>query len=129
MARVLIVEDSSTELEKLEAMIEQLGHEVLAAQSGEQGVSIAASEQPDVIVMDVVMPGVNGFQATRQIKHSAETSHIPVIMVSVKNQAVDIAWGQRQGADSYLTKPIEPKALADAIASSLTLDQKLDGFA
>ena len=120
MAKVLIVEDSDAELAKLVDIVSNLGHEVLVARTGEEGVIVAAQEQPAVIVMDVVMPGVNGFQATRQIKHSPDTRHIPIIIVSVKSQAVDIAWGERQGADSYLVKPVQPRELNAAIQTVLS---------
>ena len=120
MANVLIVEDSESELLQMVEMVKALGHEVLAARSGEEGVTLAVNQQPDAILMDVVMPGVNGFQATRQIKHSAQTKHIPVILASVKSQAVDIAWGQRQGAENYLVKPVFARQLHEALEAVLT---------
>ena len=119
MARILIVDDSEVELVHMVRIIEALGHQALVARSGEEGVLVATQKQPDVIVMDVVMPGVNGFQATRQIKHSVETRHIPIIMVSVKDQPVDIAWGQRQGADSYLIKPVLARELMPVVDALL----------
>ena len=119
MAKVLIVEDSESELLQLMKMVKALGHDVLAARSGEEGVSVATNQQPEVIVMDVVMPGVNGFQATRQIKHSQATKHIPVILASVKSQPVDIAWGQRQGAENYLVKPVLVRQLSEALEAVL----------
>ncbi len=119
MARILIVDDSQVELVHMVRIVEEMGHEALVARSGEEGVLVATQERPHVIVMDVVMPGVNGFQATRQIKHSAETRHIPIIMASVKDQAVDIAWGQRQGADDYLVKPVLARDLMPAIDAAL----------
>ncbi|MFH4234147.1 response regulator, partial [Acinetobacter baumannii] len=75
--------------------------------------TLAKAEQPDLVLMDVVMPGVNGFQATRQITRDEDTKHIPVVIVSTKDQATDRVWGKRQGALDYLIKPIEEKQLID----------------
>ncbi len=111
MAKVLIVDDSPTETYKLTSILEKNGHTVLAAETGEAGVVIAKEQQPDVVLMDIVMPGLNGFQATRQLSKAAETSHIPVVIVSTKDQETDRVWGLRQGAKAYLTKPITEKAL------------------
>lgn len=115
MARILIVDDSATELRQLAQMLERHGHHVLAASTGREGVSLANSEQPDLVLMDVVMPEVNGFQATRQIAREEHTSHIPVIIVSAKDQAADRVWGERQGAKGYLTKPVKEGDLMAAV--------------
>ncbi len=119
MARVLIVDDSPTETYKLTSMLEKNGHAVVTAETGEDGVSIAKKELPDVVLMDIVMPGLNGFQATRQLKKNSETANIPVIIVTTKDQETDRVWGLRQGAKAYLTKPIEEKVLMDAITNVL----------
>lgn len=119
MARVLIVDDSPTETYKLTSMLEKNGHAVITAETGEEGVSIAKKELPDVVLMDIVMPGLNGFQATRQLSKASETSTIPVIIVTTKDQETDRVWGMRQGAKAYLTKPIEEKVLMDAIKSAM----------
>lgn len=119
MARVLIVDDSPTEIYKLTAMLEKHGHQVLKAENGADGVAMAHQEQPDVVLMDIVMPGLNGFQATRQLTRSAETSHIPVIIVTTKDQETDKVWGRRQGAKDYLTKPIEEATLVKTLNAVL----------
>lgn len=111
MAKVLIVDDSPTETYKLTTILEKHGHSVITAENGEIGVAMAKQEIPELILMDVVMPGLNGFQATRQLTKSAETTHIPVIIVTTKDQETDRVWGLRQGAKAYLTKPIEEKNL------------------
>lgn len=120
MARVLIVDDSPTETYKLTQILEKHGHAVLTAENGEDGVALAKKELPDLVLMDIVMPGLNGFQATRQLTKAGETSNIPVIIVTTKDQQTDRVWGMRQGAKAYLTKPIdEPKlisAMQDAMA-------------
>ena len=115
MARVLIVDDSPTETHKMTGILEKHGHEVLTAGSGEEGVASARQELPDVILMDIVMPGLNGFQATRQLSKDSSTSHIPVIIVTTKDQETDRLWGERQGAKGYLTKPVEPMTLMSAV--------------
>ncbi len=116
MARVLIIDDSPTETYKLTSMLEKHGHAVLTAENGEDGIALAQKEQPDVILMDIVMPGLNGFQATRQLSKLPETAHIPVIIVTTKDQQTDRVWGMRQGAKDYLAKPIEADVLMAAIA-------------
>ena len=103
MARILIVDDSPTEMYKLTAMLEKHGHQVLKAENGGDGVAPGPPGKPDVVLMDIVMPGLNGFQATRQLTKDAETSAIPVIIVTTKDQETDKVWGKRQGARDYLT--------------------------
>ena len=90
-------------------------HQVLTAISGSDGVDLANAEQPDIVLMDVVMPGVNGFQATRQITRGEHTSHIPVVIVSSKNQNADRVWGERQGACGYLTKTVDQRILISTV--------------
>lgn len=117
MARILIVDDSPTETHKLTSMLEKNGHSVLAAEAGEAGVEMAKKEKPDLVLMDIVMPGLNGFQATRQLSKAPETAGIPVIIVTTKDQETDRVWGARQGAKAYLTKPIDEKTLLETMAS------------
>lgn len=120
MAHVLIVDDSPTETFKLREMLEKNGYSVLEATNGADGVAMARSEQPSLVLMDVVMPGLNGFQATRQLTRSADTAHIPIIIVTTKDQETDRVWGKRQGARDYLTKPVDEKVLLDTVARWLT---------
>ena len=120
MAKILIVDDSPTELHVLAKILQHGGHEALTASDGEAGIAAAKSQGPDVILMDVVMPGINGFQATRQITRSNTTSHIPVIIVSSKDQDADKVWGERQGACGYLTKPVDDRTLISAVNGLLT---------
>jgi twitching motility two-component system response regulator PilH len=97
MARVLIVDDSPTEMYKLTGMLEKHGHEVLKAENA--------------VLMDIVMPGLNGFQATRQLSKEPETNGIPIIIITTKDQETDKIWGARQGAKDYLTKPVDEDTL------------------
>ena len=115
MARILVVDDSPTETHEMVNTLVEEGHQVLTAISGSDGVDLANVEQPDIVLMDVVMPGVNGFQATRQITRGEHTSHIPVVIVSSKNQTADRVWGERQGACGYLTKPVDQRMLISTV--------------
>ncbi len=119
MARILIVDDSPTEVHVLSSILDKLGHSVITAANGEEGVEVAKSEVPDLVLMDVVMPGMNGFQATRQITKNSETAHIPVIIVTTKDQETDRVWGLRQGAKDYVTKPVDEAELVEKINSLL----------
>ena len=119
MPKILVVDDSPTEIFQFKEMLEKLGHEVITAENGRDGVTMAVSEQPDVVLMDIVMPDMNGFQATRQIARAEETKHIPVIIVSSKNQETDKVWGQRQGAKGYITKPVVQADLVSAMKDCL----------
>ena len=115
MARILIVDDSPSQLMGIRRIVEKLGHEALTAEDGAAGVEVAKREVPDLILMDVVMPNLNGFQATRSITREPTTSHIPVILVTTKDQDTDRVWGMRQGAKAYITKPFGEQELADVI--------------
>ena len=119
MSKVLVVDDSPTEIFHYKEILEKLGHVVLVADNGRDGVELAQKEQPDVILMDIVMPDMNGFQATRQISRGADTQHIPVIIVSSKNQETDKVWGERQGAKGYVTKPVDTQELVNLMARLL----------
>jgi twitching motility two-component system response regulator PilH len=111
MAHILIIDDSPTEQAGMSQMLHKHGHICSFANTGEIGVAASKKVKPDLILMDVVMPETNGFQATRKITKDPETSHIPIIMVSTKSQATDRMWGMRQGASEYLTKPVNEEIL------------------
>ena len=115
MARILIVDDSPSQLMGIQRIVEKLGHQTLTAEDGAAGVEVAKAELPDLILMDVVMPNLNGFQATRTLSRDATTKHIPVILVTTKDQDTDRMWGLRQGAKAYLTKPFSEDELAEVI--------------
>jgi twitching motility two-component system response regulator PilH len=105
MAKILVVDDSPTQLTNLVKIVEGQGHSVVTATNGMEGVDKAREEQPDLILMDVVMPELNGFQATRKITRDPNTEAIPVILVTTKDQETDKVWGERQGAFGYVVKP------------------------
>ena len=115
MARILIVDDSPSQLMNIRRIVEKLGHEPITAEDGAAGVEAAKREIPDLILMDVVMPNLNGFQATRSIAREPTTRHIPIILVSTKDQETDRVWGLRQGAKAYLTKPFKETELSAII--------------
>jgi twitching motility two-component system response regulator PilH len=120
MLRVLIIDDSPTEVYKLTTILEKNGYSVEVADTGEHGLAMAKSNPPDLILMDVVMPGLNGFQATRQLSRAPETANVPVVIVSTKDQATDKVWGMRQGARAYLVKPITESQLLKAVGEALS---------
>ena len=105
--RILIVDDSATERLHLTHILTRAGYEVLTAVDGESGVATARAELPDLILMDVVMPGQNGYQATRILHHDPQTAAIPIVMCTSKGQETDKIWGMRQGAVDYLVKPVK----------------------
>ena len=115
ISRILVVDDSPTERFFLSELLVKNGYLVSMAESGEEAVVQAKLTMPDLIVMDVVMPGMNGFQATRMITKEAGTKDIPVIICTTKGQETDKVWGMRQGAKAYLVKPIKPEELLSKI--------------
>lgn len=119
MARILIVDDSPTDVRVLTGMLERAGHQVSSAASAEDGIARARQELPDLILMDVIMPGTNGFQATRTLSRDPDTSHIPVIICTTKNMETDRIWGMRQGAKDFITKPPGERDLISRIQSLL----------
>ncbi|MFZ5657689.1 MAG: response regulator [Pseudomonadota bacterium] len=105
MARILLIEDSPTESAVMTQLLERNGHVVMTSRSAEDGIEACRRERPDLVLMDVVLPGMNGFQATRALSRDAETRSIPVLIVSTKGMETDKAWGLRQGAKDYIVKP------------------------
>ena len=117
MARILIVDDSPSQLLGIQRIVEKLGHQILTATDGAAGVETARAELPDLVLMDVVMPGLNGYQATRTLTRDEATKGIPVIVCTSKGQETDKIWGLRQGAIDYLVKPLNPEELLKRIAA------------
>jgi twitching motility two-component system response regulator PilH len=119
MTLVLIVDDSPTEVHVLSGYLKKHGFDTATAADGKEGIEKARALKPDLILMDVVMPGVNGFQATRELARSEETAGIPIIMVTTKGLETDKIWGMRQGAVEYLVKPVTEAQLVEKIRSAL----------
>jgi twitching motility two-component system response regulator PilH len=114
--KILVVDDSPTDRQFMLETLAKKGYQVVTADNGEDAIVKAKSELPDLILMDVVMPGLNGYQATRQITRDDATKHIPVIMCTSKGADTDRIWGMRQGANDYLIKPIDASQLLAKIA-------------
>jgi len=119
MTQIMIVDDSPTDIHLLKKILEKNGFNTLTASDADEGIQVAKREKPDLILMDVVMPGLNGFQATRELSSDPATSAIPVIIVTRKDQQVDRVWGMRQGARDYITKPVKEGALMSLINEAL----------
>ncbi len=115
--KILVVDDSPTERHVLLELLTRNGYQVSTAESGEQGIEKAKTELPDLILMDVVMPGLNGYQATRTLTRDEATKSIPIIVCTSKGQETDKIWGLRQGAIDYLIKPINGDELLAKIAA------------
>ena len=115
MSTILIIDDSPTEQHLLPNMLEKNGFDTLVADNGEEGIRKAMLSRPDCILMDVVMPGMNGFQATRKLSQDPTTTKIPVIIITTKAQETDKIWGMRQGAVEYIVKTVAEKQLVHMI--------------
>ncbi len=118
MARVMIVDDSPTDVQNIRNILQKAGHHVIEATSGQDALDRIKMEKPELVIMDVVMPGVNGFQATRQLAKDPTTMNIPIMVISSKSQESDRMWALRQGAKDYLVKPVKE---TDLLAKLKTL--------
>ncbi|HEC86215.1 MAG: response regulator [Candidatus Parabeggiatoa sp. nov. 2] len=119
MAHILIVDDSPQDVDTIKKILEAQGHQTSAAENGEQGIQKTKELRPDLIVMDVVMPGLDGFKTTRKIAKSPDTKSIPIVVLSSKNQESDRAWAKMQGAKEYLVKPVKADELVEMVKKML----------
>jgi twitching motility two-component system response regulator PilH len=119
MALVLIVDDSPTEVHLLKRFLEKAGFETDSARDGSECLAKVRARRPDIVLMDIVMPGMNGYQATRELARDPETASIPVLMVTTKDQETDRLWGMRQGATDYLVKPVTEDQLVTKVRAAL----------
>lgn len=117
--KVLVVDDSPTDLKLMSQPFLNQGYELMTATDGEEALKKAESEQPDLMVLDVIMPKLNGFKVCRQIKSSAKLKNIKIILLTSKNQESDKFWGEKQGADAYITKPFTDEDLLSTAARLL----------
>ena len=115
MATILIIDDSPTDVRVFTTLLERAGHQVVAVGSAEEGIERARAELPDLIIMDVIMPGMNGFQATRTLTRDPVTAAVPIVMITTKSMETDRVWGLRQGARAFITKPVNEKELLACI--------------
>jgi twitching motility two-component system response regulator PilH len=119
MPLILIVDDSPTEVHVMQRALEKCGYQIAVASDGESGIRLAREMHPDLIFMDIVMPGMNGYQATRTLTNDPVTSTIPIVMVTSKGQETDKIWGLRQGAIDYMVKPVSPAQLVAKAQATL----------
>ncbi len=120
MAHILIIDDSPTDIRVFTTLLEKAGHRVSSATSAEEGIEAVKQSLPDLVIMDVIMPGMNGFQATRMLTRDPETEQIPVLIITTKSMETDRVWGLRQGAKDFLTKPVGEKQLLARIGTLLS---------
>ncbi|MEM7030401.1 MAG: response regulator [Chloroflexota bacterium] len=118
-AKILVVDDSPTHRQLITRPLQSSGYRVVVAMDGEEALEKASRENPDLIVLDVIMPKKNGFQVCRQLRSTSETKDIKIIMMTSKDQPSDRFWGLKQGADQYMTKPFDEQELLDRIANLL----------
>jgi len=119
MAHILIIDDSPTDVRVFTTLLERAGHRVSSASSAEQGIEMVRRLRPDLVIMDVIMPGMNGFQATRALTRDPATQDVPVLIITTKSMETDRVWGLRQGARDFLTKPVGEKELLVRIQNLL----------
>lgn len=116
---ILVVDDSPTDRLAIVEIVRGFGYHAIEAQDAEEALALAASAKPDLILMDVVMPGSSGYEATRKISKDPNLSSSPVIIISNRNKETDKLWGLRQGAKAYLSKPVDPSALHSEIVKTI----------
>ena len=119
MARILLIEVSPTEAAVMVQLLERNGHQVTTSGNAEDGIASCKRDKPDLVLMDIILPGMNGFQATRALSRDADTKAIPVLIVSTKGMDTDKAWGLRQGAKDYIVKPPREDELIARINEAL----------
>lgn len=115
MANILIIDDSPTDVRVFTMLLERAGHAVSAVGSAEEGIERVRADQPDLVIMDVIMPGMNGFQATRTLSRDPATANVPIVIITTKSMETDRVWGLRQGARAFITKPVNEKELLACI--------------
>ena len=120
MATILIADDNASEIALMTRVVKDMGHQSLAVTNGQECLEMAEKMKPDLILLDNVMPRLDGFNTCRKLKATESTANIPVIIVTSKNAESDQFWGQRQGASAYLVKPFDPQGLRDAIERFLS---------
>jgi twitching motility two-component system response regulator PilH len=115
VANIFIIDDSPTDVRVFTTLLERAGHQVAAFGTAEEGIERVRAALPDLIIMDVIMPGMNGFQATRTLTRDPVTASVPIVMITTKSMETDQVWGLRQGARAFITKPVSEKDLLACI--------------
>lgn len=119
MSKVLVVDDNRTYLEAISSLLSESALEVSTAMDGVEAMDIIRQQKPDVVVLDIVMPGMNGYEVCREVKKDESTKHIRIVVCSTKDQVFDIEWAKRNQADAYVTKPFKPQELLATIKQQL----------
>ena len=120
MAEILIIDDSPTDVRVLSTLLERAGHQVAAVGTAEEGIERVRAGAPALVIMDVIMPGMNGFQATRTLTRDPVTAEVPIVMITTKAMETDRGWGLRQGARAFITKPVNEGELLACINQLLS---------
>jgi twitching motility two-component system response regulator PilH len=120
VANILIIDDSPTDVRVFTTLLERAGHQVASVHAAEEGIERVRSARPDLVIMDVIMPGMNGFQATRTLSRDPATAAVPIVMITTKSMETDRVWGLRQGARAFITKPVNEKELLGCINELLS---------
>ena len=120
MAHILIIDDSPTDVRVFTTLLEKAGHRVSSAGNADDGIAMVKRARPDLVIMDVIMPGMNGFQATRTLTRDPLTAAVPIVMITTKSMETDRVWGMRQGARAFITKPVNEKELLACINELLS---------
>jgi twitching motility two-component system response regulator PilH len=120
VANIFIIDDSPTDIRVFTTLLERAGHEVVAVSTAEEGIERVRADLPALVIMDVIMPGMNGFQATRTLTRDPATQHIPIVMITTKSMETDRVWGLRQGARAFITKPVNERELLACINELLS---------
>jgi len=115
VATILIIDDSPTDVRVFTTLLERAGHQVAAVSTAEEGIERVRADLPGLVIMDVIMPGMNGFQATRTLTRDPKTQNVPIVMITTKSMETDRVWGLRQGARAFITKPVNEKELLACI--------------
>jgi twitching motility two-component system response regulator PilH len=115
VATILIIDDSPTDVRVFTTLLERAGHQVVAVSTAEEGIERVRADMPGLVIMDVIMPGMNGFQATRTLTRDPKTQNVPIVMITTKSMETDRVWGLRQGARAFITKPVNEKELLACI--------------
>jgi len=115
VASILIIDDSPTDVRVFTTLLERAGHQIAAVNTAEEGIERVRADLPDLVIMDVIMPGMNGFQATRTLTRDPATANVPIVMITTKSMETDRVWGLRQGARAFITKPVNEKELLACI--------------
>lgn len=117
--KILVIEDDAIALRLIEYTLRKEGYEVLLAKNGTEGISKARSEEPDLLILDIMLPGIDGFEVCHRLRSESQTAHLPILMLSGKAQEADKATGMKVGADDYVTKPAAPRELVSRVESLL----------